>query len=209
MRNSHNFNKEEEEILENNSMELRKSLGPKAFSQLGLNSDSHSREPIKRTPKKKLKKIHLISNLGNHKKIPVHDSPFINGKRTQLRYTPGKNSGFRKQLRRSDSCALNNISHGTIEDETKVDSSGKTLNKRRRKNSQFMKGLKKRMKIRSHGDTRVGFDPGKEKVNQDRKVEFEFKVDKTKVRCYAIADGHGKINFNQRHLGTSCRSKND
>lgn len=66
----------------------------------------------------------------------------------------------------------------------------KKLNLSKRK---LLLGLRKKtMKFKAFSRTLKGFNPIHDKPNQDKSLIHEFQIDKEKIKCYVVADGHGK-----------------
>lgn len=186
-------------LSQNKSVELKNMSRSRTNPQIRVELESNFKTDsnvLNSKKSKKLKKIEFLTN--QTKNLVYNDSPFIHKKQfNPNEITP--HSYKSKYLRKADSFAFSTVSkESTMAEVKKVEKidteQDDSLNKKSKK-ANYLKSLKKKMKIRSYIETKVGYDPTKEKVNQDRAIEHEFKILGTKIRFYAVADGHGKKKF--------------
>lgn len=204
----------------NHSQKLTSQLQSSTCLTPSSNSSTEQNIRKRRSSTKKLKKINFLSSGQSNKSkkfnfergVKFADSPFIKQKKIKGNIfnprTPIKSNFTPKpKLKKNNSFLIKSKTRNTSFDSHNIDTSfriskeggndllrnSSEIQKLGKKGINLIPKTKKRMNIKASGRTLKGFNPYIEKPNQDRKLELEFKSGKTKVRCYAVADGHGNI----------------
>lgn len=207
MRSSYNFEEELKNKIytTNQSLDMKQILNSKSKPSRFLSSsnltesqedpvkDLNLKKPISR---KKLKKIKFNLKTDGQKSVLASDSPFIHKKNFTIRPTEFSQNK-KRDLVRADSFPVSFMSKESTfkEEKPKENKGGFNRNGilRKRQKKTVIEGIKRRMKVRHYSHTETGFSPYKQKVNQDRMLATEILAGGVKIKCFAVADGHGNF----------------
>lgn len=175
-------------------------------NSLTKNKDFSRKNTTKNTEEKLFPSLNFLSansKIDEEEERDYQDSPFIhnrniNFKNQWVKTQESESSKIKiskPKLKKMHSFMANHFGKDTL-DVSKDSKSGlkPKLNISKKK---LAIGLKKtKMKFKAFCQTMKGFNPIKDKPNQDRSLIHSFKIKDNKIRVYAVADGHGNLTKN-------------